>query len=219
MQTRTYGDLFKLIQSLAGVSSFATTETDDIANLINRRYFEAYQTIQMWPRYLVESEERTLSSFLVSGYTDDDYNGLFYKYGDDANGNAVYVKTQKAANGNRVGVAYVKDNNKWFLAGGTYSRDVETGVVTFTGSVTINLQRDTDIVYENPWDVVWAQLSGGLPQVTERGSTMCSPVSSTSAKKSVSSSPPARSMCSAAKRATATWWRKRFGTRMRFPPP
>ena len=40
MQTRTYGDLFKLIQSLAGVSSFATTETDDIANLINRRYFK-----------------------------------------------------------------------------------------------------------------------------------------------------------------------------------
>lgn len=167
MQTRTYGDLFKLIQSLAGVSSFATTETDDIANLINRRYFEAYQTIQMWPRYLVESEERTLSSFLVSGYTTDDYNGLFYKYGDDANGNAVYVKTQKAANGNRTGTAYVKDNNKWFFAGGTYSRDVETGVVTFTGSVTINLQRDTDIVYENPWDVVWAQLSGGLPQVTK----------------------------------------------------
>jgi len=32
MQTRTYGDLFKLIQSLAGVQSFAESEEDDIAN-------------------------------------------------------------------------------------------------------------------------------------------------------------------------------------------
>ena len=52
MQTRTYGDLFKLIQSLAGVGSFATSEKDDIANFINRRFFEAFNTSQMWPRYL-----------------------------------------------------------------------------------------------------------------------------------------------------------------------
>ena len=69
MQTRTYGDLFKLIQSLAGVSSFATTETDDIANLINRRYSEAYQTIQMWPRYLVSSEERNINAYTLAGAT------------------------------------------------------------------------------------------------------------------------------------------------------
>ena len=169
MQTRTYGDLFKLIQSLAGVSSFATTETDDIANLINRRYFEAYQTIQMWPRYLVESEERTLSSFLVSGYTNDDYNGLFYKYGDDANGNAVYVRTQKLSSGVRTGTAYVFNSTAktWSFEGGSYSRNVETGVVTFTGATSINIQRDTSIEYDNPWDVAWAQLSGGLPQVTK----------------------------------------------------
>lgn len=69
MQTRTYGDLFKLIQSLAGVNSFAPTETDDIANLINRRYFEAYQTIQMWPRYLVSSEKRNINAYTLSGAT------------------------------------------------------------------------------------------------------------------------------------------------------
>ena len=69
MQTRTYGDLFKLIQSLAGVSTFAPTETDDIANLINRRYSEAYQTIQMWPRYLVSSEERNINAYTLAGAT------------------------------------------------------------------------------------------------------------------------------------------------------
>jgi hypothetical protein len=69
MQTRTYGDLFKLIQSLAGVSTFAPTETDDIANLINRRYSEAYNTIQMWPRYLVSSEARKIFPFSISDVT------------------------------------------------------------------------------------------------------------------------------------------------------
>jgi len=62
MQNRTYGDLFKLIQSLAGVGSFAASEQDDIANFINRRFFEAYQTSQMWPRYIVIGEERDIAT-------------------------------------------------------------------------------------------------------------------------------------------------------------
>ena len=60
MQTRTYGDLFKLIQSLAGVGSFAPTEADDIANLINRRFLQAFNESHMWPRYLVTGEERQI---------------------------------------------------------------------------------------------------------------------------------------------------------------
>lgn len=67
MQTRTYGDLFKLVQSLAGVTAFATNEQDDIANLINRRYQVAYNTSQMWPRYLVPSEKRDISAYVLSG--------------------------------------------------------------------------------------------------------------------------------------------------------
>jgi len=61
MQTRTYGDLFKLIQSLAGVGTFAASEKDDIANFINRRFFEAFNTSHMWPRYL-KIEERVIWS-------------------------------------------------------------------------------------------------------------------------------------------------------------
>lgn len=76
MQTRTYGDLFKLIQSLAGVGSFAASEQDDIANLINRRYFEAYQTSQMWPRYLVAGEERTIESGQVVPYAETGKNTI-----------------------------------------------------------------------------------------------------------------------------------------------
>ena len=76
MQTRTYGDLFKLIQSLAGVGSFAASEQDDVANLINRRYFDAYQTSQMWPRYLVAGEERTIESGQVVPYAETGKNTI-----------------------------------------------------------------------------------------------------------------------------------------------
>lgn len=168
MQNKTYTDLKALIQALAGVSSFTSEENTKILSFVNRRAAEAYNLSPSWARYLVESEERTVSSFLVSGYTTEDYNGLFYKYGDDANGNAVYVRTQKLSSTIRSGTAYVFDATAktWSFKGGTYSRNVETGVVTFTSAAGINIQRDTSIEYENPWDVVWAQLSGGLPQVT-----------------------------------------------------
>ena len=62
MQNRTYGDLFKLIQSLAGVGSFSTDEQSDVANFINRRFFEAFQTSQSWTRYIVVGEERTVGT-------------------------------------------------------------------------------------------------------------------------------------------------------------
>ena len=69
MQTRTYGDLFKLIQSLAGVGSFAPTEADDVANLINRRFLQAFNESPIWPRYFVSSEKRDILSLQLSGAT------------------------------------------------------------------------------------------------------------------------------------------------------
>ena len=169
MQVKSYTDLKALIQALAGVSSFTSEENTKILSFVNRRAAEAYNLSPSWARYLVESEERTLSSFLVSGYTAEEYNGLFYKYGDDANGNAVYIRTQKINDTTRGGIGYVFNTSTktWAFLGGSYSKDVETGVVTFSSSVSINIQRDTSVEYENPWDVIWAQYTGGLPQVTK----------------------------------------------------
>jgi hypothetical protein len=65
MQNRAYKDLFNLVKSLCGIGSFAASEQDDIANLINRRFFEAYQTTSTWTRYLVVGEERTISNQVV----------------------------------------------------------------------------------------------------------------------------------------------------------
>ena len=69
MQTRTYGDLFKLIQSLAGVGSFAESEQDDIASLINRRFLQAFNESPIWPRYIVSSEKRDILALTLSGAT------------------------------------------------------------------------------------------------------------------------------------------------------
>jgi hypothetical protein len=69
MQFRTYGDLFSLIQSLAGVGTFAESEQDDVANLINRRFLQAYNTSPSWPRYLGISEVRDINAYTLSGAT------------------------------------------------------------------------------------------------------------------------------------------------------
>lgn len=98
MQDRTYGDLYKLIQSLAGVKNFAPSEEDDIANFINRRFKTAYDASQAWSRYLVVGEERPASSFVLRGVKQNSagegfrgpYTGAYENLGNDSNGNAVY---------------------------------------------------------------------------------------------------------------------------------
>jgi hypothetical protein len=60
MQTKTYTELFALIQALCGVV-FASIETPRIKALINRRALRAYRSTNYWPRFLKIGEERRLS--------------------------------------------------------------------------------------------------------------------------------------------------------------
>lgn len=62
MQQRTYTDLKALIQALAGVNSFTTEEDTKIVNLVNRRASQAYNSSPSWPRYLIVSQERNITS-------------------------------------------------------------------------------------------------------------------------------------------------------------
>jgi hypothetical protein len=64
MQTRTYAELFSLIQSLCGVV-FAALERNRIKALINRRAFRAYRSTNYWPRYLKVGEERAVVDGVV----------------------------------------------------------------------------------------------------------------------------------------------------------
>jgi len=73
MQVKSYsgaGGLKELIQALAGVSSFTTEEDSKILSFVNRRAAEAYNLSPSWARYLVVSEERTITTANTIPYTE-----------------------------------------------------------------------------------------------------------------------------------------------------
>ena len=154
MQTRTYGDLFKLIQSLAGVGSFAPTEADDVANLINRRFLQAFNESPIWPRYFVSSEKRDILSLQLSGATaststtvNQNYKllganttgGLNVYQGATTNtviiyntGTAWRVDTAASAAEQADGTFTVSAGTQQFIEADVSKKDNITEVVTFT---------------------------------------------------------------------------------------
>jgi hypothetical protein len=160
MQTRTYGDLFKLIQSLAGVGEFAPSEQDDIANLINRRFLQAFNESPIWPRYLVPSEERKISSFVVSGVTDSPstYNTAYYKYGVASSYNSAAIVDSDVfipINKSSTTVFFYKNaSSKWVFASGSFDQSTvgsnSTNILSATAYFT---QNETDD-HNSPLDVL-----------------------------------------------------------------
>ena len=68
MQTRTYGDLFKITSALIGTGGqLDVTEQDQLSHFINRRFQQAFDESPVWPRYLVSSEARDIISLTISG--------------------------------------------------------------------------------------------------------------------------------------------------------
>jgi len=154
MQTRTYGDLFELIQSLAGVGSFAPTEADDIANLINRRFLQAFNESPIWPRYFVPSEKRDILSLTLSGATsstDTTVNQNYKLLGANTTGGLnvyqgaatttviVYntgtawrVDTAASATEQADGTFTVSGGTQQFIEADTIKKDNITDVSTFT---------------------------------------------------------------------------------------
>jgi hypothetical protein len=185
MQTRTYGDLFKLIQSLSGVGSFAASEQDDIANFINRRYFEAYSTSQGWPRFLVSSEERVISSLVLSGVTagDTSVNGNYILAGKasgsgDAvlNSNVYYQADTSITPSTITGpLIYKRDTatDVWVIAGGGGTATINADkTITVTGNGTDYFLQNDGVDSNTPvginvWSIVNAVVATGTPQVED----------------------------------------------------
>ena len=70
MQTRTYGDLFKITSALIGTGGqLDVTEQDQLSHFINRRFQQAFDESPVWPRYFVSSEERLLALYKLSNAT------------------------------------------------------------------------------------------------------------------------------------------------------
>jgi hypothetical protein len=107
MQTKTYAELFALIQSLCGVV-FASIETPRIKALINRRALRAYRATNYWPRFLKIGEERRLSgdsaaatttvsgeSYFIATVGDTDFTAI----GADSNTVGVYFTATGSGSG------------------------------------------------------------------------------------------------------------------------
>jgi hypothetical protein len=81
MQTRTYGDLFKITSGLIGTGGeLDVSEQDQVSHFINRRFQQAFDESPIWPRYFVSSEERTLVLYELSGATSSTSTSVNGKY-------------------------------------------------------------------------------------------------------------------------------------------
>jgi hypothetical protein len=107
MQTKTYAELFALIQALCGVV-FASIETPRIKALINRRALRAFRATNYWPRFLKIGEPRYFSSdpvaatAIVAGvsyFIDTVGNTNFVSIGADSNDVGVYFVATAAGTG------------------------------------------------------------------------------------------------------------------------
>jgi len=190
MQTRTYGDLFKLIQSLAGVGSFAPTEADDVANLINRRFLQAFNESPIWPRYLVTSEERDIISLNISGLgagssSDESskINGNYILFGQaSGSGNAVagtnvyYNPAQGTKASDQIGsstIIYKKaSTNRWEVEEGADIDIASNGDISVTGGGPTVLAEADSQKKDKPSEVItWtltSTLVSGTPLIVDK---------------------------------------------------
>jgi len=99
MQTRTYGDLFKLASALIGTGGeLSAGEQDQLSHFINRRFSEIFNASPSWPRYITVGEPRPIgTNQIVSTAGGDLYvtnagnppgqptiDGLFRRNGDSS---------------------------------------------------------------------------------------------------------------------------------------
>ena len=156
MQTRTYGELFKLIRSLAGVGSFSTAELDDIANLINRRFLTIFNESPIWPRYLVSSEKRDVLALTLSGATSSTSVNVNQNYKllgtNDGNvgtvGTNVYQGAGITATDGTVSatdtIIYKNSSNAWVIETGASAAVQSDGTFRVTAGTTQFTEADTN---------------------------------------------------------------------------
>ena len=100
MQTRTYGDLFKITSALIGTGGqLDVTEQDQLSHFINRRFQQAFDESPVWPRYLVSSEARDIISLTISGLA----TGSSTDSSSVVNGNYILLGQENGGNGGFAG--------------------------------------------------------------------------------------------------------------------
>jgi hypothetical protein len=185
MQTRTYGELFKVTSALIGTGGqLAIGEQDQLRHFINRRFQQAFDESPVWPRYLVSSEARDIISLTISGLgaggsTDSSSvtNGNYILLGQD-NGDSGAVAGTNVYYNAAIGTSdttliYKRSStNRWEIEGTAnvgINADGTVSVQAGAGSAVTLLVEADSAKKDNPYEVVtWtlttAKLSG-TPEV------------------------------------------------------
>ena len=164
MLLRANSDLFGTIKALAGVSNFTDSEKVMLVSLTERRLNMAYNSSPMWDRYIVVSEKRSISSFSITGITDNDaYNAAYTKYGDYTHTGTstsdafVPIDQSDSTNNQSTIIFYKNSSSKWVWGLATYSKTT-AGVVAISASTVFATQQDTE-KYASPVSVLdWGTL-------------------------------------------------------------
>ena len=165
MQTRTYGDLFKTASALIGTGGeLDASEQDQVSHFINRRFQQAFDESEVWPRYFVPSEKRKLSAFALAGSIPSSYRVPYGKFGT-YQGSDFFAPIDTTGN---TGIYMYKPSStkKWIVAFGTYTKSFFQG--SAVSSITIIdidepfTQSDT-VDYASPLDVPRWISSGSAP--------------------------------------------------------
>jgi len=136
MQTRTYGDLFKLASALIGTGGqLSDGEQDQLSHFINRRFSEIFNASPSWPRYVVVGEPRTVTidqtiqtsedSFYVYGAGTTEVNGLYVRNGNSVDGNPAYTLFDTDGTTALYNI-WSRTNLRWYIT------DAEVDASTFT---------------------------------------------------------------------------------------
>jgi len=187
MQTRTYGELFKVTSALIGTGGqLAVGEQDQLRHFINRRFQQAFDESPVWPRYLVSSEARDIISLTISGLATGSssdqsakINANYILLGQDAGtGGAVagtnvyYNPAIGTKSSNSIGSATViykrSSTNRWEIEvdGSIDLNTISEGsiIVDATAGDTVLVEADTN-KKNNPsevvtWTLTAAKVSG-----------------------------------------------------------
>tara|TARA_Y100000592_G_scaffold69303_1_gene107744 strand:- start:312 stop:1235 length:924 start_codon:yes stop_codon:yes gene_type:complete len=111
------------------------TEDTQVADFINRRFQQAFDTSPVWPRYFVSSEKRNIIAYVLSGATGNV---------DGANGNYRFI----GLNDGDIGIAGTKvyeDSNPAAPVNLIYKNSSNAWVVTFDAGFSINSDGTIDI--------------------------------------------------------------------------
>lgn len=153
MQQKTYSELFALITALSGVGSFTTEEELSILQFVNRRAFEAYQTSQMWPRFLAIGEQRDIGTNQTIPYSETNKDDI-----------AEFIRIHRSQPFNRNSVLefdfYVDGNGAHIM--GLNTEDSESAYVTYKKALPTYTANSTDFPLEFFYFVAHAAFSDFL---------------------------------------------------------